>query len=81
MPSQNVGGVDRSVRLFVGILLLAVDAFLIPSGSRYEAIVGFVGLMVLLTGLLGFCILYVPFGMSTVKKMDVKAGSCCGVER
>ncbi len=80
MPFQNVGGIDRSVRLFLGILLLAADALLIPSGSPYEAIVAFVGVMVLVTGLLGFCILYVPFGLSTANKATA-VKSCCGEAR
>ncbi len=76
MAYQNVGGVDRSARIFFGILLLAADALLVPGSSAYSAIIAFVGVMVLLSGLLGFCILYVPFGFSTARK-EVKAGACC----
>ncbi len=77
MAFQNVGDLDRTVRIWLGILLLAADVFLIPSGSGYSAIVAFLGVMVMVSGLMGFCILYVPFGFST-KRPEPVGRACCG---
>lgn len=66
---QNVGSIDRVVR----ILLALVFAVLFFTGT-VEGILGIVllalGGVFLLTALINFCPLYLPFGMSTRKKKD-----------
>ncbi len=58
---SNVGGVDKIVRIILGIILLS----LIFWGPKTYW--GLIGLIPLLTGLIGFCPLYVPFRITTKK--------------
>jgi hypothetical protein len=66
MFSQNVGSVDRAVRIILGLALIAVG-FLALSGTL-GLVVGIIGFIPLLTGLIGWCPLYVPFHIQTNKK-------------
>lgn len=55
----NVGTLDRVVRIIVGLALIAA-AWLGSVGAW-----GWIGLLPLLTGLIGSCPAYLPFGFST----------------
>ena len=57
----NVGGVDRVLRVVVGIGLLSL-VFVGPQTAW-----GWIGVVPLLTGLFGFCPAYLPFGIKTCK--------------
>ena len=57
---QNVGGIDRILRLVVGIALIAW-------GVMEQNWWGAVGIIPLFTGLVSWCPLYAPFGLSTKK--------------
>lgn len=57
----NVGALDRGVRIVVGIVLLAAVVF-IDSPLRWW---GLIGIVPLLTGLLGYCPLYGLLGFDT----------------
>lgn len=62
MFGNNVGGLDRAVRIVLGLVILALF-FLYPQSEwRYWALVG---LIPLVTGLVGTCPLYSIFGIST----------------
>ncbi len=63
---RNVGGLDRALRIVAGLILLPAGLLLIRS-SGYGLIAVALGLLNLVTGLSGFCILYVPFGISTAR--------------
>ena len=65
---KNVGSADRAIRVVVGIILLAATAF-VDGGARW---IGLVGLISLLTGLVGRCPLYAVLGMSTCTKPTPK---------
>ncbi|MBT9282698.1 MAG: DUF2892 domain-containing protein [Hydrogenibacillus schlegelii] len=58
---SNMGPVDRVIRVIIGIVLL----FLVFVGPKTPW--GWIGLVPLLTGLIGFCPLYAIFGISTRK--------------
>lgn len=58
---NNVGGIDRSLRIVIGVVLLAWIA-LGEGDARWW---GLVGLLPLVTGLLGWCPAYLPFGIRT----------------
>lgn len=60
----NVGGIDRPLRIVVGILLLAL-VFVLEGNARW---LGLIGLLPLATGLFRFCPAYALFGMSTCPK-------------
>jgi predicted PurR-regulated permease PerM len=66
MFTQNVGSVDRIVRIVLGVALIVIG-FLALSGTL-GIVVGIVGFIPLLTGLIGWCPLYVLFHISTNHK-------------
>ena len=57
----NVGTTDRVIRVVVGLGLLSL-MFILEGSARWW---GLVGLVPLATGLVGWCALYVPFGIDT----------------
>lgn len=57
---QNVGGIDRILRLVVGVALLTW-------GYLDQNWWGAVGIIPLFTGTTSWCLLYQPFGLSTKK--------------
>jgi len=59
--SQNVGTIDRAIRIVVGIVLLAL-VFMGPH-TRW----GLLGVVPLLTAFVGFCPLYRLLGISTCR--------------
>jgi hypothetical protein len=62
MFANNVGLVDRSLRIFLGLALL-VAFFMFPGSAwRYWTLIGVVPL---LTGIFGTCPLYSMLGLST----------------
>lgn len=59
--AANVGGIDKTLRIVVGLVLIA--AFFVLEGPvRW---VGLVGLVALGTGLMNFCPLYSILGLNT----------------
>jgi hypothetical protein len=65
MFTQNVGGIDRVLRIILGLALI-VGGFFFLSGLA-GTIVGAVGFIPLITGLVGWCPLYLPFKFNTHK--------------
>ena len=59
--NANVGGIDRTLRIVVGIVLFALF-FVLEGNARYWALLGFVPL---LTGIFRFCPAYTLLGVST----------------
>ena len=57
----NVGGVDKTIRIVVGLVIIA-------AGLLLKSWWGLVGVILLMTGLVNFCLLYVPFKINTAKK-------------
>jgi len=57
----NVGTMDRVIRIVAGLILLSL-IFVLEGNARWWGLVGFVPLA---TGLIGWCALYVPFGIDT----------------
>jgi hypothetical protein len=60
----NVGGVDRVLRIVVGLALISL-LFLLEGNARWW---GLVGVVLLATGLLRWCPAYLPFGIKTCRK-------------
>ena len=59
----NLGGVDRSVRVVLG---LAIIGWGVWAGSWFGAL----GAVPLLTAVVAFCPAYVPFGLRTCPRPD-----------
>lgn len=55
----NVGSIDRVLRVIVGIALVVVGFAVL--GGTAGIVVGIIGLIPLLTGLIGWCPLYILF--------------------
>ena len=64
---RNVGGVDRGLRITLGTILLPIGLWMVRSGCRCGWVDVVLGVMGLASGLSGFCILYLPFGISTAR--------------
>ena len=56
---QNVGGIDKVLRIIVGLALIAI-VFVGPQTPW-----GWIGVIPLVTGLFGFCPLYKLIGINT----------------
>jgi len=61
---RNVGTVDRTMRVVVGVIALSL-LFVLDGGIKY---VGLLGVPILLTGIAGACLMYKVFGISTCKR-------------
>jgi hypothetical protein len=66
--THNVGGIDRWLRIIVGLALIAL-VFYGPQTPW-----GWIGVIPLLTGIAGWCPLYAPFGFSTCPHTSERAG-------
>lgn len=55
---KNIGTIDRSIRIIAGLVFMGLAA----SGSMW----GLIGIVPLLTGILGWCPPYQLLGISTV---------------
>ncbi|WP_374410043.1 DUF2892 domain-containing protein [Hydrogenophaga sp.] len=59
--NKNVGGIDRTLRIVVGIALIAAAA------TGAVGVWGYIGVVPLLTGLIGWCPPYAILGFNTCK--------------
>lgn len=59
--TPNVGGIDRVLRIVLGIVLVALAA------TGTVGVWGWLGLLPLATGLLGWCLPYSLLGINTCK--------------
>jgi len=62
----NIGTMDRAIRVIVGVVLIGL-------GIRNQSWWGLIGLLPLLTAVVRFCPVYVPFGLSTCPAEKEKA--------
>jgi hypothetical protein len=58
---KNVGGLDRGIRIVAGVALIALAA------THTVGVWGYVGVVPLLTGLVGWCPPYAIFGFNTCR--------------
>lgn len=64
MFTKNVGNFDRAARIGVGLALLIAFFMLPDMGLRWVLLIGIIPLV---TGLMGSCPVYSIFGISTCK--------------
>jgi hypothetical protein len=57
----NVGGLDRIARIVLGLVLVGLAV------SGAVGAWGYIGLVLLATGAIGWCPAYLPFGLSTCR--------------
>ena len=61
--NKNVGGIDRTLRIIAGIIILSLF-FVLEDSNRWWALAG---LVPLLTGFINWCPAYSLFGIRTCK--------------
>ncbi|MEO0255441.1 MAG: DUF2892 domain-containing protein [candidate division WOR-3 bacterium] len=57
---KNVCGLDKTVRIILGILIILI-------GIIFKTLWGLIGIIPLITGLIGFCPLWLLFRIDTCK--------------
>jgi len=69
----NVGGVERPIRMVVGVIALGIGAFaeLPPLGTGVALVIGAIALV---TGAIGVCPLWTMFGINTCPVTSGKKG-------
>lgn len=65
---QNVGSIDRLLRILIGLALVAGAILGVVGGW------GWLGLLPLLTGIVGICPAYLPFGLKTCATKPQRRG-------
>ena len=68
---KNMGALDRIIRAILAVVVIVLYFTKQISGTA-AIILGIIAVIFLLTSLIGFCPLYVPFKISTLKKEKSK---------
>jgi len=63
---KNMGIIDRIIRILIVVVIVILYLTQVITGTL-TIILGLVGLVFLLTSLVGVCPLYLPFGIKTCK--------------
>lgn len=58
---KNVGKLDRIVRVLVGLSI-------VWAGIYFKSLFGLIGIIPIITAVIGWCPLYIPFGINSCKK-------------
>jgi hypothetical protein len=61
---MNVGGTEKLIRIIAGLAILSL-LFILEGNARWW---GLVGLVPLLTGIIGYCPVNALFGLNTARK-------------
>ena len=64
---KNMGNADKVLRIFLFVVIAVLYFTNVISGT-FGIILGIIGIIFLLTSLIGFCPLYIPFKISTTGK-------------
>lgn len=62
---QNEGAIDRAIRIILGLILIPAGIFAVE--GIWQMILIAAGSIALITGIIGFCLLYIPLGITTKK--------------
>ncbi len=70
MFKKNLGPLDRTARLVIGVALVLIELFLLGGwqGKADGILVAVLAAVPLATGVIGSCPAYVPLGISTLKE-------------
>ena len=77
MFRRNVGGLDRVLRLSLGGILFLGGLVLLTGRTTLGVTFVVVGLLALITGIIRFCGLYIPFGISTSRPGERRLNQVC----
>ena len=72
MYKKNMGPLDRAVRFIVGVALVPIGLFVLggTQGNAIGILAAAFALLPIATSVTGFCPIYVPFGISTLKQQE-----------
>jgi len=70
---KNMGSADRIVRILVAVVIAVLFFTKVITGTLGIILLVLAGVFVL-TSLVSFCPLYLPFGLSTCRKEEKKQG-------
>ena len=62
---SNMGKMDRIIRFIIGIVMIGVGFGALSGGASIA--VGVIGVILVATGLIGWCPLYIPLRINTLK--------------
>lgn len=65
--TKNMGSADRAIRVILAAIVVALYFANIISGTVAIVLLAFSAIFIL-TSLIGVCTLYLPFGLSTLRK-------------
>jgi len=65
--NRNVGIIDRAIRILISIVIIALYFAQIITGTLAIVLI-VLAIVFMLTGLIRFCPLYLPFGIDTWNK-------------
>ena len=65
--TKNLGTVDRIIR-FVAAVVIGILYFTGVISGTLAIVLGVLAVILLVTSIIGFCPLYAPFKLSTIKK-------------
>ena len=68
---KNMGALDRLIRLIAGAVLAILVIANAVKGTA-AVVLGIIAVVLLLTSIISFCPLYVPFKISTLRKAPEK---------
>lgn len=63
----NESGTDRVIRIIVGIILIILG-WMALGNNALGIVLDIIGIILIITGITGFCLIYALLGMSTKKK-------------
>jgi Protein of unknown function (DUF2892) len=66
---HNMGSIDRALRL-LAVVVIGILYFTDQITGTAAIILGIIAVVFLLTSAIGFCPLYLPLKLSTIKKKD-----------
>ena len=67
--TSNMGSADKIIRLIIAVVIAFLFAFNIIGGT-FGTVLLVLAVVFAITSLIGFCPLYLPFGLSTRKKSN-----------
>jgi O-antigen/teichoic acid export membrane protein len=67
--NKNIGPIDRSIRVILALIFAVLIVAKTVVGTM-AIVLGALGVVFLLTAAIGFCPLYCPFKLSTLKKKE-----------
>ncbi|GBD86420.1 hypothetical protein BMS3Abin03_00340 [bacterium BMS3Abin03] len=64
---KNMGAIDRGIRILIAVVI-AILYFTVQISGLAAIILGILAIVFLATSFMGFCPLYLPLKISTIKK-------------